>query len=367
MYLLMDSKESLSTSLIPQLVPLCLATTDLIAVPTARAAKSLAPQDALSDAVTRLIDPMDYLELLQLMAINCYPNDEDMATFWSAMEFDFVLIMLHRAQPLPQILQMLELLSTSILPTSFGSIAVPRSAEVTPGTIPVQPPQQSRNEAALVDRLIVLLFETPASLIPPQPQTMQAITTSRQTTTAKSPLALANLRTQVLHLLTELAQSDYGGRLLATHRLAFGRLVRFLHDAILAMYNYSVDLASPPDASDEEIMTPHDHHTTHVNLTVLLLAHLTEVAIPTSSPSAENNAPTTTRLDVRSKLAMVPSGSAKHLVSLSRIAFADGLTVIERGIDPAAADAAHRMLDELLSPEEGENVMQVFGGSLPPS
>ena len=384
MFLLFDSTEQLSTALIPQLTRLCLATIDLIAVPTARAAQSTAVIQGPIETLKQMIEPVDYLDFLHLMAFNCYPNVESLTTFWSAMEFDFVLIMLHRGQPVAQITLMLQLLSTSILPDSFGSRARPRNSESGAQTPTIPMPHQSRNENALLDRLTVLLFEVPSSL------SRDLASASGEQTNSPSPTALPSLRTAVLSLLTELADSPYGAQLLATHRLVFGRLVRFLHDAILAMYNYCPTLTAlpaaatvDPAAKDDFTMEPppltaHDHYTTHVNLTVLLLALLTEVDIhvphpPLSATTAPTSAsasalptstspPTTTRLDVRAKLSLIPGGSSKHLVSLSRIAFADGLTAIERGIEAEAADAAHRMLDELLSPEEGEDVMVVFGG-----
>lgn len=361
MYILLDSPEALSTQLMRQIAPLCLKTTDLVAVPTARAAQSKMLEDAPSAQLKLLIDPLDYLDLLQLLTVNCLSDDEALASFWSTMEWDFVLIMLHRAQPVEQIMQMLQLLSTSILPGSFGATAGPRNSDVTPNASAVMPPQQNRHEAALIDRLTVLLFETPSSLL------SEAKHGTSSASTPSKPVLL--LRTQVLNLLTELADSQYGGLLLAQHRTAFARLVRFLHDAILAMYDYfpeAVPAASTteptPSLGKTPFKTSHDHYTTHVNLTVLLLATLTDVLIP--SPTDPT---TTTRIDVRTKLSAVPGYGApeKHLISLSRIAFADGLTAIERGIDVEAADAAHRMLDELLSPEEGDNVVQVFGGSAP--
>lgn len=224
------------------------------------------------------------------------------------MEFDFVLLMLHKAQPVSQIIQMLELLGTSILPSSFGAI----TTRVTS--------QQPKNESDTLDRLTILLFETPQPPLEKTPYT---------------PLEIASLRTAVLCLLQSLAYTPYGGKLLATHRLAIGRLVRFLHEAILAMYMYNP--------------TTHPATVTHVNATVYILAHLT---------SAHADV-----VDMHAKLAVVPGGSQKHLTSLSRVAFAEGYSVLEKGIEGEAAEAAHRMLDELLSPEEGEAVVDVFSSA----
>jgi hypothetical protein len=48
-----------------------------------------------------------------------------------------------------------------------------------------------------------------------------------------------------------------------------------------------------------------------------------------------------------------------HLVALTRVAFCEAV-VLERGIDPAASDAAHALLDEFLSPYEGEQLLQMY-------
>lgn len=345
-YVLHDSEEVLSTTLIPQLIPLCLKTTDLICVPIAKFnVKSISAEPLPSVTLRQLINPDDYLHLLHLVAFNSSSSDETLASFWSLMGCDWILVLLNIGQPIARIMQMLHLLSMSILPNTFGAIAV--SSEQSSITVSER---QARNESATIYKLTFLLFE-PATV-----EGLQAAATHNRPIPSDST-ALPGMRTQVLTLLTELAHTPHGGQLVATHDIAFGRLVRFLHDAILNLYNYcpEPELSNDVPASTT-LRTPHDHYTAHINLTVLLLAHLTDV--PISTP----NATTTSRIDVRQKLATTPGGPEKHLVSLSRIAFADGLTSIEKGILPEAADAAHRMLDELLSPEEGEAVMMVFGG-----
>lgn len=79
-----------------------------------------------------------------------------------------------------------------------------------------------------------------------------------------------------------------------------------------------------------------------------------------SSPPNNNNAPL---VDIRAKLASVPGGAQKHLVSLARVAFAEGEGDGIGEVSAEAAEAAHAMLDVLLSPEEGEAVVEVFGSS----
>jgi len=215
-----------------------------------------------------------------------------------------VLLWLSRSQPLAQITLMLQFLGTSILPDSFGPI-------ISNAT------QQSKSEAALLNRLLNLFFETPK--VPPEEE---SYTRSE----------LLQLRLHVLRLLKQLSFTEHGGRLLATHTLGIGRLVRLLHDSVLAMYAYREGT--------------HELSVAAVNESVLLLAHLT---------SSHNDV-----IDLRARLAAVPSGAHKHLVALSRVAFRDGVSVLENGIDPEAEKAAHRMLDEHLSLEEGDAVVELF-------
>ena len=65
-------------------------------------------------------------------------------------------------------------------------------------------------------------------------------------------------------------------------------------------------------------------------------------------------------LDLRSRLAAVPGGPELYLVGLSRVAFAEGASVLEQGIAGEVCEEAHRMLDVWLSPEEGDAVVGVY-------
>jgi len=169
----------------------------------------------------------------------------------------------------------------------------------------------------LVERLLNLLFDVPQLLPDEEPYTASE---------------LVQLRLDVLRLLRELCTTQHGGHLLATHALCVGRLVRLLHDSVLAMYAYKENT--------------HNMTLALVNGSVLLLAHLT-----TSYREV---------VDLRVRLAAVPSGVHKHLVALSRVAFHDGVSVLENGIRPEVKEAAHRMLDEHLSLEEGDAVVELF-------
>ena len=55
----------------------------------------------------------------------------------------------------------------------------------------------------------------------------------------------------------------------------------------------------------------------------------------------------------------VPVLSASASIALTRIAFCESI-VLERGIEPAVSDAAHALLDEFLSPFEGEQLLLMY-------
>lgn len=48
-----------------------------------------------------------------------------------------------------------------------------------------------------------------------------------------------------------------------------------------------------------------------------------------------------------------------HLIALTRLAFCESV-ILERGIEPEVSDAAHALLDEFLSPVEGEQLLVMF-------
>lgn len=305
------AETKLAVPFLPGIIQRCLTTIDLVAMPTVKTLNSQPSTQKDTTSLPQHIDPADYMNILSLTSLHYSISTMNMTSFWSLIPFEFPLLMLHRAQPLHLMTSTLRLLDSSILPTSFGPILSSGS-----GT-----PQQAKKETDLLDRLVVLLFETPSAS--PDPQTPH------------DPAVLLSLRANVLGLLVQLCvRSPYGGRALASHRYAFGRLTRFLHELVMDVYAIRSGT--------------HGLTCTLVNTTVLLLAHLTACHADV--------------LDVRARLTAIPAGSYKYLVALSRVAFRDGLTVVEEGISAEAADAAHRMLDEHLSPEEGEAVVEVFSG-----
>ena len=311
-------------ALTEKILPLILASADLVAIPIGRAsANSAFIPDRDTPTQVKLqkeIDVLKCLALLYTIATSCVTTPEAISRFWQCMPNDFVLLMLMKAQPLPQIILMLRILSTSALPNTFGNI-VPAESE---------PERQVKCEIDTIDRLTFLLFENPKVRNEPE--------IKDSTPHSYTPISLCNLRIQVLHVLGALCVYTHGGRSLSRHRHAIGRLVRFLHDQIDALYDYNT--------------ITHSLTVDSINLSMRLLYHLL-----TNFPDD---------IDMRAKLSVVHGGNHKHLVAFTRLAFSDAL-VLEEGIEEEVVDAAHQLLDEYLTPEEGEALLQVFSSGRSPA
>jgi hypothetical protein len=280
-----------------------------VAIPLGRAsiAQSKKTEPTSTDKEPHQVNAFEALTVLHKVAIACVGHPNDIEIFWRRMKFDFVLLILMKAQPLPQISLMLQLLRLSSLPSTFGAIL----GDEDGGT-----ERQARRESDMVDRLSLLLFEKFTS------------------TDGQGPIIqrdIVNLRVEVLSVFEAMCLTDHGSRVLATHKYAIGRLIRFLHDTIAALYHYN--------------STNQDLKIRCVNITMRLLYHL----LTTYSPI----------VDIRAKLSVIHGGSHKHLIALTRLAFSDPV-FFEEGIDPEAMDAAHQLLDEYLSPVEGEALLQIF-------
>ena len=155
---------------------------------------------------------------------------------------------------------------------------------------------------------------------------------------------MLNLRIQVLDLLTTFSVSPYGCTRLANLRYCIGRLIKFLDIQLNALYtNPSCFPTTTPSGASS---SPHSLTISSINTTVTLISHL-RAALPAPQ-------------DIKSKLGVIHGGNHKYLVALSRVAFSEG-HCLEEGISEEVAEMAHSILDEGLSPEEGEGLLRVFG------
>lgn len=90
------------------------------------------------------------LDLLHTIACLMSDEPELIKQFWALVQTDFILMMLNACQPISDVTVVLQLLATSILPTTFGNIC--------------QVDQQSRMETYITDRVCYLLWEQPKIL-----------------------------------------------------------------------------------------------------------------------------------------------------------------------------------------------------------
>lgn len=342
------------------LLPLIMQTVDLIAIPTGLAGKNSTglPRDV--DRIEKQMDTQQCLDLLSYIALGCsktnaspasqsrpansgaVPMDQESAAealapiqgFWQAVQFDFILVLLMRAQPKRAMRTVLSLLRSSCLANTFGTISVERNGEI-------DQEKQGKREDDLLHRMLDLLVETPKPLVGREEQTWD-----------QADLAL--LRLDVLAIFQSMCAvqpfargvPSHGSRLLAQHPRAIGKMFRFLSDSINLLYTYP----PPPlrhfvNQRDNE-PSPHALTAKAVNITMKILHHLI------TSFDKE--------IDVRQKLAAVPGGHHRHLVSLSRLAFSDQI-FLDAGIEDGTVDAAHEMLDNYLTFEEGESLVMLFG------
>ena len=251
------------------------------------------------------------LEILYDLASRCHTNDRLIELFWRSMDTDLVLMMLNSSQPIADMTLMLNLLSTSILHTTFGNICS-------------TPDEQSKMETYIIRRVCYLLWETPrVDLGLPTPSKSQ----------------ICNLRLEVMNLLDALVftsiphphtlPTGHGATLLASHTDALARLVRSIYDEVDMLYLHRL---------------AHPLHARLVNRGVNLLYHILQL-----QPS----------INLPAKLSAVNGGVHKYRVVLTRLAFSEGW-YLDAGVSDECVGMARDMLEESVTPEEAEGLLEAF-------
>ncbi|KAF2451021.1 hypothetical protein P171DRAFT_349615 [Karstenula rhodostoma CBS 690.94] len=306
-----------AVAVMEDVIPLIVESVKLVAIPVYEARNRNEKKTAFlfSSEYLTIADQVDVqscLDLLYLLATCCVscPSPEPLARFWRNMPLDWVLLMLIKEQPIPSMLILLRTLSTSALPASLGPI------------IASDPEIQTGGENNLLARLTNLFSESiepipnSKSAEPPQP-------------VPESQIWIVRLKT--LDVLIQFSIPEYGSTVIINHSLCIGRLIKYLNHAVSALYARPLSPTQP-----EKIAT--------INTTMKLLNHLT-----TCNPS----------FNIKSKLNETLGGLHAYYVSLTRLAFSEGL-VLEAGIKQEVMDMAHDILDDGLSPEEGDALAEVF-------
>ena len=253
-----------------------------------------------------LISSIECLDVLHLMASQLSISRDESTRFWRTMRFDFIMMLLSFIHPLEEIKLTIRILCTSVLPSSFAMIVPPGDGK------------QDATEARVIDNLSRLLVESPRP---------------SQGEPSLSPIELAQLRLSILELLDEMGANDYAALALCRHRLLLGRLVRLMNDSLAQAYAYT---------------SVHPYLISLVNSATRLLYYLT-------SNYAEH-------VNMQQKLSVIPGGEKKFLIVLTRLAFSEG-GVLEGGIEDDVVELAHRMLEERVSPEEAEGLVEAMSSA----
>jgi hypothetical protein len=302
-----------AVDLIEETVPLLVESIKLVAMPMHEASKNrdekkiAALFSPAQRAIVSEIQAQDCLELLYVFAASCVSSSspEALSLFWRTVPYDIVFLLLKEEQPLSHITMMLRILSTSALANSLGPIDSGDPAGV---------------ESGLIFRLTSLFSEKVAPISDPQDQSPKVVT----------ELETWKLRLHVLSVLTQFSVPEHGSIALAQHKLCIGRLINYLNHCITSLYTQPL---SPMQS----------YKTASINATMRLLHHLYR----------------STEVQIKAKLNNTLGGQHAFHVSMTRLAFSEGL-VLEAGIDPEVMDMAHDILNDGMGPEEGDELMQVF-------
>ncbi|RDW69251.1 hypothetical protein BP6252_08271 [Coleophoma cylindrospora] len=300
-YLILDlltfALELKTSSVVPHiidtLVPLAQLTADLVAIPRFnKESPAVFEED---------IDVSACLALVHFAALACMSQTEHIMRFWKLMRWDFVLLMLSQNQPVADFQSMVQILSTSVLKSSFGTISLDEKT-------------QDIHVGYIIDRLTWPLFE-----IPCLPTSMDRLDTS----------SLLKLRLQILQLLCGIARSPYSGHALAQHQNAVGRIVSMMSEGIDALYDHK---------------SGHEESAKLLALATHLLHHLT----------------TTYEINMQKKLGVINGGFQKYLLCLARLNFSEEDLILEAGIDSDVAQCALEMLENAVTPDEGTAIQAAF-------
>ncbi|OMP82195.1 hypothetical protein BK809_0006505, partial [Diplodia seriata] len=298
-------------------------------VPLAQSSASLVVWTSLDNPeLKQHIDLHECLCLMLTVSRSCVYDVGATTRFWSLVSHDFIRA-LFKTPFLSTLSLTVQLLATSVTPTIFGPI---------PEELPAYRANPNKEVTAL-DYLVAFLQEAPP-VVPSQP-------------------ALWSFRLTLLHAFSAFLPSPAAAAALATHRCFVGRLFILLNDAVATLY------ATAP-------RTP----------LAATLARVANLGIRVAFVLLTEPA-TRALVDRHERVAAVQGATHAHLVGLTRLAFVDvdadadvvddgddggpaaaggfgGARVLEAGIEEEVVDMAHQLLDEFLSPAEGEELVKVF-------
>ena len=257
-------------------------------------------------SLTSAISTKQCLEVLHLMVYDLIFQPPDLTRFWRCMRVDFIAMSLKVDQPIDEIHIAIDILRASVLKDTFGMI---RSASDG---------DQESSEQGLIQIISSLFIESPRVPEGHEPYDFTEI---------------GNLRLDALSLMEKMCETDHGSESLAKCPQVFIRLIRFMNEELNALYDY---------------LPGHEERIECLNTSTRLLYHLT-----VNYPQLMN---------IQERLATTPGGAHKYLIVLTRLNFSDG-DFYERGIRDETVEAAQCMLENWVTPEEGEALVEAFSSA----
>lgn len=244
------------------------------------------------------------LELLYLAALGCMSESKHILQFWSLMRVNMIVMLLSQNQPTEDFETMLKLLSTSVLRDSFGMVLID------------DPQTQRKNMGYILDYLSQPLIQVPYQ---------------HNNDNKIEPHAVLKLRLEILQLLISMTRSPFASQAMATHQDTVPRLVCLMSDELDVLYDWRAG---------------HESSARIVTLATRLLYHLVT--------KHEHE------INMQQKLTRIHGGSQKYLLVLARLNFLEDDLVLESSIAPDVPELAHEMLENAVTPDEGDQLLGAF-------
>lgn len=279
------------------------------------------------------VDSTAVIALLNLCASVCATSSEEVggvsarAAFWRDFPMETISLVLGAKQPLEDIVGMLEMLATSVLPGSIGPAAVPDQ-------------ERAAVTGALLDRLSKLLMRAPAA--------------------ARSPAQRHAVAIAVLRTLLSFTADEAVAAQMAAHENLVPRAISALSRAVEELYDQeltdaTLDRSRAPSLDEALAVTDADSDPWNL---CTLISHVTLLlhGLVTDPRTAE-------LVGLEERFKGWHLGGRKYLIALCRLTFADEEGVLEGGIDEGTAERAHELLEMAVSEEGGRDVEMVFSGT----
>ncbi|KAI8305365.1 hypothetical protein K4K59_012204 [Colletotrichum sp. SAR11_240] len=313
---------SVAPLVIDDLVPVAVNSIYMVAEARFKRNDTDSSTESAAEALDQDVDSTYILSLLYASAAACATVVQDtengsqtrQAEIWELITVDMVLALLTSKQRLEDVVGMLDMLCTSVLPNSIGPI------------VPGKPPEFIAR--ILIDRVSMNLVELPRA----------AVTGSEKHAIASHVSVIPRLVTTLGELvdgLYDLSDPVIDGK-------GGGSCSWRKDGAVDATPDNPRDKA---DDWDDGRSGP----SLLISQIVLLLHTLA------TDPNTANVA------NILSKLSVSHGGSQRYMLSLSRLNFSEEDLVYEAGIDADTVDRAHELLEIGVTPDEGDSVAESFG------